>query len=972
MSVLDLHPEELIEPVEAVDDTVGVVLAALMTTCNEGDAPRDIATALILAFANLHNPDEGEFAPFASLARVHPSPFIEAARRLCLSGGRQPNFDWIRAAENLATANESEWNTISADVQAWLSCYTRVTKGSWPSVSSHSSTEQREEKRRERGRHLSEKLHALSPAEQGVLGAMTETDGDINMLSRLAFVLLAGKPLAPAACALKQWSFSHALNSDHAAPYREIMHLVRFNRADWHETRTALLQEMEIFRQEDTSSTGKWALVTLLRSTGAPDDAKEARILTENLTSDQERLYSWRLVEDYCATDPCDPSSKRPDNISRTAQRYQNIDISKIRLNIYYDTEDHFFSMARPGMVRFETRIAAEKHKELARHVASRKGDARQYGLFELLDHNALLTKEIGLALLESRQEKDDGGDNRSEGEQWYIHQFGLVITFPFLSDSEQIQALLSLAPEDDILCDLMDVAKLPTEALFDRHLETACRSGDQHAQFLVLACANATSAQISNDSIKRIAHLAKVGSERVQAEAFGIIARLGDADRLAEVVRSDWRAADSNQAHAPWYGSDILAQAVVRGQIDHNDAIDRMAPCFYGRAVEIWSREKAWDAVRSIALHVDAAIGRITRMESDFTAPDVEMHVGYKGRSRTLFSFPDTTADMHETLRRLSETDNEREQRRKRNLDTFLAFRDRLTEQKCHIILDYFGLDEFRTMTRLNPGLADHWYEQFMRLPEARLPAVHNFVLLLAHALAGRCPTKAAELFRRIENHPPLIRIALGDPRVSLDAMAVWGGPDGTDLDSLCYQRLDGAANDHVISQEVLAAHLNGREDLLHRYIYAKLERKEPAEIAHALMVAGFSDHSPFNDDVLDRYRGVDGFIGETHDAARYAYDRNRWARHWFERMCEAYDSVEFWRFSILFTKIVDGRFDLWRSKYEVRNEPMQLFWSSIRNRLQNRFRKWEDKRKKKLFGQDVPAEIFLLPWRVDPSKPE
>ena len=174
--------EELIEPVTAVDDTVSVVLAALMTTCNQSNDPQDFATALIQAFANLQNPDESEFPPFASLARIHPSSFTEAARRLCLSGGRQPNFDWIRAALILATANESAWNTIFADIRVWLSCYTRETEGNWPPVSSHSTNEQQEEKRKERKRNLREKLNALSPAEQGVLDAMSEADGDINML----------------------------------------------------------------------------------------------------------------------------------------------------------------------------------------------------------------------------------------------------------------------------------------------------------------------------------------------------------------------------------------------------------------------------------------------------------------------------------------------------------------------------------------------------------------------------------------------------------------------------------------------------------------------------------------------------------------------------------------------------------------------------------------------------------------------
>ena len=86
---LDESLAEVIEPVAAVDDTVSVVLAALTITCNQSSDPPDFAVALIRGFADLQNPDESEFPPFAGLARNHPTPFTEAARR-ALSLRRTP------------------------------------------------------------------------------------------------------------------------------------------------------------------------------------------------------------------------------------------------------------------------------------------------------------------------------------------------------------------------------------------------------------------------------------------------------------------------------------------------------------------------------------------------------------------------------------------------------------------------------------------------------------------------------------------------------------------------------------------------------------------------------------------------------------------------------------------------------------------------------------------------------------------
>ena len=95
---------------------------------------------------------------------------------------------------------------------------------------------------------------------------------------------------------------------------------------------------------------------------------------------------------------------------------------------------------------------------------------------------------------------------------------------------------------------------------------------------------------------------------------------------------------------------------------------------------------------------------------------------------------------------------------------------------------------------------------------------------------------------------------------------------------------------------------------------------------------------------------------------ARKYSYERNVWARHWYLQMCNADRPEESWRFSILFLKVVDGRYDYWVKEYSDKNEPASYFHRGIMNGIKRRTNKWNNKRKKKLFGGDIPKGIFTL----------
>ena len=277
------------------------------------------------------------------------------------------------------------------------------------------------------------------------------------------------------------------------------------------------------------------------------------------------------------------------------------------------------------------------------------------------------------------------------------------------------------------------------------------------------------------------------------------------------------------------------------------------------------------------------------------------------------------------------------------------------------HIAVDHIGLEELFTIVKADARLADQWRKTFVHSSQKKLRIFHNLVLLLGHALSESNADDSATLFELVMNRQPMIPVRYGNAGVSLDSLAVWAGSDARILDCIRYRRLDEAANDDALSMEVLAAHLSGKKQLLCQYIERNLNDGEPGAVARALMVAGFSDESVYNGDVLRRHDGTDGFAGEACSAAKYAYDRNRWSRHWFGGMCQANDPQEFWRCSVLFLKIVDGRYDIWGTEYRDQSDFMRLFWPNLRNSLNNRIKKWRSKRESKLFGSESPKDVFL-----------
>ncbi|MFH1237944.1 MAG: hypothetical protein V1491_00720 [archaeon] len=507
---IDAELNTILEPIASLDDTADVILAALTVTVIDERCAQDIAAMLITGFSSLQNPDQTKFPAFTGLARSSPQSFMDAAQLLSLSGGHQPNFDWIEEALIVAGKNSRAWQAMTDKINFWLSVHSLSPERRTFLHPARDSQEKVQEEREKNRKEIEEKLRVLSKNELKILENLPEENGDLGRLSRLALLLLAGKALAPFAKSLLNWSFSNALNPDYNAPYKDFTHLVSLNLIDWSQTRAALLEASAPLREADVSITGKWTLVKILWATGQSEDTREAQSLVDDLTKDRPRFKGWSRIENYCATDPCDPTSKHPDNIIRTAEQYSAIDVGKLRLSMGQTVQDHFFAMARTGIVRFMPEAAIAKHREFAENVLNREDFPLRQGLFELRQHNALLTIKEARELIKKWDKVRNTGTTGelTENDAWFVSQYCLLLAFPFLTAREQTEILLSTKENEGILLNLMELTKPLDEKVFETLLGLACAENSERKKYLLLLLGKYTAVQLSTNSRNHVAAL--------------------------------------------------------------------------------------------------------------------------------------------------------------------------------------------------------------------------------------------------------------------------------------------------------------------------------------------------------------------------------------------------------------------------------------------------------------------------------
>ncbi|GGB76140.1 hypothetical protein [Blastomonas aquatica] len=959
--------DAMLEPINALDLTAEAVHAALVISSIDERAEDNTVSALISAYLRLQNIDENAYPAFEAVVRSRTNAAMEALRDLAVSSFHVSNEDWLTHALRELRGDANAWSAMSAHIHNWLKCYSLDPKiGVFEDRSK--GEEAYQAKVEERKQLLSTRLDHLSDDERAFFTTQMTRDDALasSEIAAKIFRLLAGMALGDFTESLVAWAFGQAINSDLHRPYDEYMYLVRFNSIDWARTREALLQHAAPLSKKDTSKAGKWAYVHVLRATSTLEDGQICRKLIEELTKDRERFEGWRLIEKYCATDPCDPNSERPDNIDQTAKKYRAIDLDNLRTSLGSTAEDHFLQDASFGLARFDPETAIEVHRSVIEKFSASATNATKHRLLGLRDATALVTGTARESLLNlARQKSRPYRDDKDSRDDWILAQYGLLMIFPHLDGDEQLEALLSLNSYGPPLLDLADVLKEATPLALERALDRCVQSDNPDFKMTILMVARYSATELTERSVGSLRKLANDDKSSVRSIAIGALVDLDDDEFIQSFANSQWdaNALNTRECHFErWDGARAIARAHRYGFLSEQSAVSRVSREHY----HLLALEADDADLSEIPNRLNASVAKMLEVDLPLVAPTIAQSNGDQRRAfhtplRSVEE-PQKELSLEDFPKRLSETEDEFDARQERGRKAFESFEDTLSRNDARQIIDDTASATLRACARSNLNLLEEWATVFLENSGRKIRHIYNFGLRVAEVLSHNNPELAARLFDHLRGNRGFVNIVQGPAALGLESLSTWGAADHSAINKLREIRLDEAATDHEIAQEVLAALSAGKSTVLDAYVDKRLNCEEPVNVARALMVCGFAHADGEREAIIANYEGLPGIVGKAAETARYAYDRNLWALHWHDLMQGAQSNEDFWRFSVLFLKVVDGRYQTWERSKEPYSEPMGSFAPSIWREIERRIERWKKKRSDKLFGEKAPANFFLV----------
>jgi len=952
--------DKILDSVRGFDLISEILGSAVGLAYLEDTFPDAGRQSLIRAWLGLQNIQDNTFETMCGYFTVRPDIFLNVAELPSSKLASTSHFPTLVAMMIHTRKNSAARQALAHRTSKWLGLWSRNTQqtsrlkeeqlDSWP------------EKRRER---INSNIGALSPEE---LDLFKQTTVEISeppaiQLDKVAALFLASHPLATYSKALLGWSMAQVVARDYFNAYEDLKWVVTLNRVDWAETKSMVLHWVAHV-DENSSEPMRDSAALLLRFLGDKSSAKTATKL-----SPRTKGRSWRMVENFCDTNPHDPCKREGSNIANALEAAKNILPSMIRSTFGVTGDDHMLTSITPALARFRPHAIVEVLRTVAATTPNRTElELRQISL--MLSDISPLFDDVTLQAVHRSLETLIANPNIiTTGDSGMIIFLLARAIMPHLCSERQLDLLLKLPPDTPLCLQLgQSITPLSSDILSKRLNHAVINKN--HEQLMRIMFFAASCKHELNDSSRKIIVNAVFSDDKRTAKCAADALSMSDDQKIDILLLDTINSIGINLDYKTYDGFYIgksVARAVIKQS--RSDMLHAIPPACLGHAAKTFGGI----AVDKLASYIDGALTSLlspTPVEppQDFniiieSSPD-GLTVTRRIEEATKTSAPhelnnqaNWTSEPIQSIRRFAE-------RQEALTDAARKYEEDLRLEEAEDIISNPPSEGLKSLVDKHPLQAKCWLDTILAINDDwKLGQIRNLGIVLAGAFAGKEPQTTLQVFRLLRNTTSFLSvyIVLNEVDVPLYDYALFSADLIPELESLRRDKFEDAIDDAALELATVAAEHSGASNWLIDYVQILTNSELPGEQARGLTIAGLMSPNPASEHILNLDWG-DGFLGDVANNAQKNYQRADWARTWLDKAGKSKTGIDFWRFCLLAQGVADLRTLEDFNTRAVNSLVFDKFGMQAKETLRGATRKRTEKRKETLFGLKKPDQNIIM----------
>jgi hypothetical protein len=940
--------DRIIEEIQGFDLVGEALRAASGISCFKENYPAEGRAVLISAWLQLQNIPDSAYDSLVAYVSACPDAILDAIEIEFDESANGRRRNWLVAALLQKKNHHNIQSAIKSRVNRWLGRWSRVPR-QW------GSRDEKEDNRlREKAAQISDKVANLPQVEKDFLTrACSEVDSpEAAQLDSVAAMLMAGSPQADYAEGVLAWAFTLSITGDYRHGEADLCWSIRLNIIDFTAFELKLREGIDALLAVPHSSVSDKAAAIALRVLGTVNGALEAGQLDP-----REFRKGWRAVENYCATDPFDPNSVRPSNLENAIHTAKVLNQDELWTQLSVTQEIHQLELITPGLARFEPEILVRIFRAVCKTVETRNQLPLRQLSWNLPKFSPLFDDSTLECVLAGYMRLVQQPDLIAVEDQRFVAGYILLSLLPHYSASEQLELFLKLPVEVSEMYAFRDVFVTLDSQKIEKALIAAEADSIRLRRTLFFISAHRPTL---TDQSREILGRALASDDPLVITCVSDVAFIAQDELLDELVIAAARQQGASKTSRETFYRDRAVAAAV-ASLNRVDEISLIAPHLIGLVASKLGGELAnrfemeiEHTVERMLKPIQAKEPRLGKLYLDINQTEKESMLRVEDRAQD--NTGDNYDELHTFVAPLS-LDAFAERQRARSREVNIYIKQLEAEGAQHLVQEPDRLALARLIER-NQSKAIALANQILANDQRRLAAIKNFTLALAEALADTDPKLTADLLNHLSGLDSPITITFGDARIPQEAITLFAGPDVEALSTLRKKALTQARTDAELQTLVFAAEQAGHTSWLENWIANEVATDVPGRIARALTVEGLRNSEYESSPLLSRDWGP-GFLGEVAKQARFAHERNIWAKTWANQTLQATNPLDFWRWGELTAGIADVRACHW-CDVRVGSPLVQRFGKELFGRIRNASEKRTKKREETLFGLKKPNRII------------